>query len=213
MSIPGGLPFRWPVVAAILGASRLAAPTACSAELHGDLELVPLHNGMNQVELGSPALAGMVMLAHRENFNAHSFELATFYLRTAVLESDPKMWQLIPFEIKTEEGVWKNSLGVSGGADCQVHTFRLLRARKEGKVSVLVADRATGESYADPGRVTFTWLQLEWNPDGGAGEPTARFKAWKTEKTTKLYCDVDEAIEAELHLTGAIAPKAGSLAE
>ena len=190
----------------------VALPLLVSAsELSPEFELVPLHNGINKVAFGKGAIEGMVMLAHCENFNAHSFEMATFYLRTAAVESDPKAWQLLPFEIKTEDGVWENSLQVWGGADCQLHTFRLLRGRKDKAVYVLVADRPLGESFADPGLVKFTWLKLTWNADGLPGEPTAYFKVWKTETTTKQYCDVDKAIEVELHLKGAIMPTEGSL--
>jgi hypothetical protein len=189
------------------GALGLAATLAFSAELPPDAELIPLHNGINTVDLGAKVIAGLVVLAHRENFNAHSFEIATFYLRTRELESDPEQWQIVPFQIRSETGRMRNDVQVCGGADCQTHTFRLLRSRKEKAAYVVTADRAPGHSFADPGLVTFTWFQLGWNPDGGAGEPTASFKPLQTETTKKLYCDVDEALQSELHLGGAIMPK------
>lgn len=195
----------------VLAGAALASLLAVSgnAEAPRDAELVALHNGINRVHFGKGAIAGMVVLAHRENFNAHSFEFATFYLRTAATDSDPAQWQIIPFEIRAGTGRMENGLSVSGGADCQAHTFRLLRSRDGKAAFVVTADRAPGPSYADPRPVTFTWFKLSWNRDGGAGEPTAVFKAVGTEVTKKLYCDVDQALKAELHLGGAIMPREG----
>ncbi len=183
------------------------------AGLPDGAELIALHNGINEVDFGEGAISGMVMLAHRENFNAHSFEIATFYLRTAALDSDPEQWQIIPFRFARESGRSQNDLQVSGGADCKLHTFRLLIGRKDKTAYVLIADRPLGHSFAEPGLVTFTWLKLGWNPDGGAGEPTASFKVFKTETTHKKYCDVDKAFKVELELEGAMMPSEGSLAE
>ncbi|MDQ6624555.1 MAG: hypothetical protein M3Y69_00220 [Verrucomicrobiota bacterium] len=76
---------------------------------------------------------------------------------------------------------------------------------------MLKAERPLGESFVGPGLVTFTWFKLDWNLEGIPGWPTASFKVWKTETTTKRYCDVDKAIESELHLKGAIMPTEGSL--
>ncbi len=179
-----------------------------------ETDLVPLHIGINEVDFGERAIAGMVVLAHRENFNAHSSELATFYLRTAVVESDPEMWQIIPFEIPRKEkdqGVDKNYLRVWGGADCKLETFRLLRGRNDKATYVLRANRPLGHSFVDPGFVTFVWFKLDWNLDGVPGWPVALFKVSKTETSKSKYCDVDKAIETELHLRGAITPTEGSL--
>ncbi len=115
----------------LLGLFAVCLPAlALSAELPPDAEWVPLHNGINKVDFGDRAVAGMVMLAHRENFNAHSFEMATFYLRTAAVESDPKAWQVIPFEVKTEEGIDKNYLRVWGGGRLPARYFPVAAGSK-----------------------------------------------------------------------------------
>ncbi|MGI8432982.1 MAG: carbapenem self-resistance protein CarG family protein [Chthoniobacterales bacterium] len=192
---------------ALLALLATSAPAAAEPRAPG---LVLLRNGINPVELGPGARAGMVVLAHRENFNAHSFEIATFYLRTARLDSDPATWQLIPFETKHAGSSYENDLLVSGGADCVLHTFRIFAGRKAEAARILVADRAPGESFADPRPVTFTWYELAWNPDGGAGQPTAFFRVTKTATTRQAYCDADQAIRDELQLEGAITPAEGS---
>ena len=121
-------------------------------------------------------------------------------------ESDPKQWQIVPFE-NAEIGLhWKNDLEVSGGADCQLHTFRLLRVLKDNAAYVLIADRAPGHSFADSETVTFSYFKLTFNVDGLPGLPTAYFKLVQTENAPKKYCDVNKAIKAELALDGAIAP-------
>lgn len=169
-------------------------------------ELVVVKNGINRVDFGGEIIEAMVLLAHRDNFNAHSFERSTFLIRTRAAESDPKQWQIVPFE-NAESGLhWKNDLEVSGGADCQLHTFRLLRVSKENTTYVLIADRAPGTSFADSETVTFSYFKLTFNVDGLPGLPTAYFKLVQTESAQKKYCDVNEAIKAELGLDRAIAP-------
>ena len=169
-------------------------------------ELVVVKNGINRVNLGGEIIEAMVILAHRDNFNAHSFERSTFLIRTRTAESDPEQWQIVPFEHGENGSHWKNDLEVSGGADCQLHTFRLLRVSKENTIYVLIADRAPGKSFADSETVTFLYFKLTFNVDGLPGLPTAYFKLVQTENARKKYCDVNEAIKAELGLDGAIAP-------
>ena len=185
----------------------LAALTATQAGVPAGAELAVVKNGINRIDLSGDVIEAMVMLAHRENFNAHSFERSTFLIRTRTAESDPDEWQIVPFQ-NAESGVrWKNDLEVSGGADCQLHTFRLLRLPKEKTVYVLIANRAPGNSFADTETVTFLYFKLTFNVDGLPGLPTAYFKRAQTEEAKKKYCDVNEAIKAELGLNGAIAPR------
>ena len=60
---------------------------------------------------------------------------------------------------------------VSGGADCTLHDLRLLPGKSGEPMTLVVADRALGESYADPNSVTFTWYALRTNADGDVGYP------------------------------------------
>jgi hypothetical protein len=183
----------------------LATLSLTQAGVPAGAELVVLKNGINRVDLGGNVIEAMVLLAHRDNFNAHSFERSTFLIRTRAAESDPNQWQIVPFE-NAESGLhWKNDSEVSGGADCQLHTFRLFRVSKEHTIYVLIADRAPGTSLADSETVTFLYFKLIFNVDGLPGLPTAYFKLVQTETARKKYCDVNEAIKTELGLDGAIA--------
>jgi hypothetical protein len=71
----------------------------------------------------------------------------------------------------------------------------------------LCADRAPGKSYADEEAVTFTIYELRFNANGDIGPSVAFFRQLRSDKAKKKYCDVDEALKAELDLAGAIAPK------
>lgn len=195
---------------AVTVCALFGSTSAIAAGAPSNAGLVPLHNGVNEVDLGARASKGMVVLAHRENFNAHSFQMASFYLQTTALGADPTQWQLVPFHTKTKEGDYDYFLRVAGGADCQTHTFRLLTDKKAKATYVVVAEREFGQSLADPNPVTFTWFKLTWG-DGIPGTPTAFFEPFRTDKAEKPYCDVDRAIKTELHLDGAIAPREGSL--
>lgn len=159
----------------------LATLSPTQAGVPAGAELVVVKNGINRINLGGDIIEAMVLLAHRDNFNAHSFERSTFLIRTHTAESDPKQWQIVPFE-NAESGLhWKNDLKVSGGADCQLHTFRLLRVSKENAIYVLMADRAPGHSFADSETVTFLYFKLTFNVDGLPGLPTAYFKLVQTQ--------------------------------
>lgn len=190
----------------LLAALSLLALTVVSRAkgLPAGFEPVPLKNGISTFDLGSDHM--MVTLAHRENFNAHSSEIAFFYLRTRAVDSDPKQWQFVPIERKSGEPQWQDGAYVGGGADCQTVTFRLLR--KRNTACLLIARRAMeGKTYFDPGRVTFEYYKLTFNTEGLIGWPVAYFKLFQTDQSVKEYCDVDKAIKAELSLGGAMAPK------
>jgi hypothetical protein len=167
--------------------------------------MLPLRNGINNFGVGDDRL--MVILAHRENFNAHSFETASFYIQTAAAESDRQQWQIVPIEIKHENERWVNAVDISGGADCQLHTFRLLVDRATKSFYLLLADRAAGDSYADEETVTFKILKLTFNLNGEAGAPAAFFHELRSDIAKKKYCDVDAALKTELGLAAAITPK------
>jgi hypothetical protein len=189
----------------------LVAPSAI-AGVPANAELVPLHNGINEVNFGPKTVGAMVMLAHRENFNAHSFAMASFYLRTDAQNSQPKQWQVVPFHLDPKSGNFEYFQKVGGGADCQTCTFRLLVDRKTDATYVVIAERQFGDSFADTRPVTFTWLKLT-RGNGLPGEPVAWFKPFEIETTKAAYCNVDQAIKTELRLDGAMMPREGSLGE
>jgi hypothetical protein len=170
-----------------------------------DSRPVILNNGITTLELEADHI--MITLAHRENFNAHSFEVAMFYIRTHAVDSDPKQWQIVPIERKSDDGRWEEGAHVYGGADCQIQTFRLLHDQKQNILYLLVAHRSMEDrTFADPGPVTFEYYKLTFNTEGVIGWPVAYFKLFQTDTVKTEYCDVDKAIKTELGFTAAIAP-------
>ncbi|WP_019360450.1 hypothetical protein [Pseudomonas asplenii] len=80
-------------------------------------QLVPINNGMNTLKIFGTNFK--VFRAWRENYNAHGFDVVTFY------SSNNDTWGLVPIfdESRTHE---KLELTAGGGADCRLHDFRML---------------------------------------------------------------------------------------
>jgi hypothetical protein len=172
----------------------------CASPLYaGDLDgytVVPVSNGVNKLTLdGHEAMA---VRAWRENFNAHGFDVVTFYFRDRS-DDGKTTWNLVPV-FDQDDSRERDMLTVSGGADCQLHDFRLLQADGRRPVRLVLADRDMGDSYADGATVHFSYYELARNEDDSPGRPTLYFKAWKTTVAAHKYCDVNEALDKELHL-------------
>ena len=123
---------------------------------------VAIHNGIESIEL-APGVKGMAISASRQNFNAHDFEVVSLYAQTEVgLSIVPRF---------SAQGQERLEITVSGGADCVLHDFRLLSATKEHPMTLVVADRNAGESFADTETVRFSFYDLKHNADGEVGRP------------------------------------------
>lgn len=174
--------------------------TTCAAQADSidAPRVIPVNNGPNQITLaGLPAMA---MRAWRENYNAHGFDVVSFYVRdTADATSS---WNIVPvFANAPKNGdTEKLNITVGGGADCTLHDFRLLRSADGKTETLVVAQRDAGESYADAALVHFTWYNLTKNDDGDVGYPALYFKQARETQAKKRYCDVNEAFHHELHL-------------
>ena len=136
----------------------------------------------------------MAVLAHRENFNAHSFEVLTLYLKSGPA---PGTWHLVPVFDRDRERL---ELTISGGADCLLHDFRLVREGKGHPLRLLVADRALDASFADADAVTFTSYVLRINREETPGSPRFFFERERQFPAKARYCDVGEAFRRELGL-------------
>lgn len=148
---------------------------------------VALENGLNRIDFTGDGRADLVVVAHRENFNAHGFEVVTFHV-----EDGDTLLQVPLFDGDDE----RQFATVSGGADCTLHDLRLLPGKPGESMTLVVADRALGDSYADPNTVTFTWYALRTNADGDVGYPQYRFERTRTTQATKPHCDVGDAFDA-----------------
>lgn len=172
-------------------ASALVATSAGAAE---GADVVRVDNGENRLTLdGQPALA---LRAWRENYNAHGFDVVTFYVRAK--DTGRASLQLVPlFQADSKE---RYELTASGGADCQLSDFRLVQDSGKRSTRLIVAERDLGPSFADPATVHFTYYELARNADGTPGRPPLYFKAGSKVDSKQTYCDVNDAFDKELHL-------------
>ncbi|HWZ62849.1 MAG TPA: hypothetical protein VNX02_07505 [Steroidobacteraceae bacterium] len=97
-----------------------------------DYAVVKLHRGINNVDLGGTGEHATVVVGHRENCNAHSFEVTTIYLPggSAADLDIVGLWE------DQKESLY---LTTSGGADCTLHDFRLLRSVRGAAAALVVA--------------------------------------------------------------------------
>jgi hypothetical protein len=177
----------------LMAALALAASSASAMDLGGYV-VIKLHRGINAVELGVAGHHATVVMGHRENFNVHSFEVTTVDLSAG---SAAENFNVVGFWDDEKESLF---LSTSGGADCLLHDFRLLRSDRGAPPMVVVADRQLRESYFEDSPVSFKFYVLTWNDIGLPGQPDYWFKLVKTEMTKATYCDVGVALSRELRL-------------
>lgn len=156
---------------------------------------VKLEFAANSVDFTGDGVADLVMLSHRENFNAHSFDVASFYVLVEAEDGHPRQWNIVPVMAKDKE---KLEVIVSGGADCVLHDFRLLAGSRTTPAALILADRDMGNSYADRGTVTFTYYTLASNTEGDPGSPRYSFEQSRVTTSKGRYCDVGKAFQREL---------------
>ncbi|MET0331488.1 MAG: hypothetical protein ABW154_08650, partial [Dyella sp.] len=76
----------WGLVAALAWLPAYAAS-------YRDAQVIPLHNGFNTITLGGhPAT---LVLAWRENYNAHGFAVATMYAQGLGPADQQATWQVV----------------------------------------------------------------------------------------------------------------------
>ncbi|GAB2842696.1 hypothetical protein GCM10027277_07410 [Pseudoduganella ginsengisoli] len=160
-----------------------------------DAKVIHLHYGVNQVNFAGAGAEGLAVLGRRENFNAHGFDVLTLYLKPKQTSNGAEDWQLVSLFDGQQEALTVN---VGGGADCTLHDFRLVPAN--GSVSLIVADRELGTSFADAAPVKFKHYALRHNASSEMGHPLYYFELVKTSRAKRSYCDVGDAFEKELRI-------------
>jgi hypothetical protein len=178
---------------ALIAASALPIISASAADLTG-YSVVKLHPGLNNLDLAFAERPVSVVVGHRENFNAHSFDVVTFY----VSNGDPtKGLDIIGLWDKGKEALTTH---VSGGADCLLHDFRLLRSSLADPPMLVVADRPLLTSFVDNAPVLFKFYTLKQKTDRLPGGPAYWFDLVETQTSKAAYCDVGVALSRELGL-------------
>jgi hypothetical protein len=187
----------------LLAASAAASQAPGPKHDFGKMQWIEISNGPNAIDIDGGNKNGLIFQAHRENYNAHSFERITFYQREGgddnpSTSADKPVWNVIPFfaEGTTE----KDSLETVQGADCRLRDWVVLRKRgdKRAPLTVIVADRDFGETYIDKKRVTFSVYELKRNQDESPGFPALYFEQVDQFRSRQTYCDADLAIRQEL---------------
>lgn len=170
--------------------------------------VVPIRNGITPFDFGTHGgkaaarkLPGYIVVSHRENFNAHGFDVISFH----AYEPGEQQKILGLISIFAEGDKEQYNVNVSGGADCVLHDFRLLESTRGKPALLVVADHDPGETFVDPASVSFHYYRLGENADGTPGEPHLYFKQVDVRTSKRNYCDVGDAFKAELGL-GPYAP-------
>ncbi len=158
-------------------------------------QVIPISYGVNEISFGQ-GLHGLLVLAWRENFNAHGFDALTMYVSNPVStgQRDAALLMVPVFDHDKEQLM----LTAGGGADCQLSDFRLIR-ESSGAVELITAQREFGQTYVDSEPVTFRYFALKHN-EGSIGRPPYYFQLTKVAKSRTTHCDVNEAFRAELGL-------------
>lgn len=159
--------------------------------------VVKLSYGTNRVDFNNDGKEDLVVLARRENFNAHGFDVVSFYSEQPKDGNKPKILGIISIFDKDKE---KSILEVSGGADCLLYDFRLLKPKNGNQTLLIFAARKLSEGYYEENTVTFSYYKLENNSSGDIGHPFTYFKLSEVQQAKAKYCDVNEAFRVELGL-------------
>jgi hypothetical protein len=184
-------------MAAIAILAAWSAPVPASGAGAPGSAVVPVENGMHRIMLGKQAV--MVLRAHRENYNVHSFDLVSFYVMDG--SGSRGRMDLIPLfnddQAKVRE---RTDVTITGGADCLLQDFRLLQPDGVQPARLVVAERDFGDSYAADATVRFTYFRLARNDDELEGFPQLYFKFQKRAISRQKYCDVNDAFDRELKM-------------
>ena len=182
--------------AALLGQ---AAPTHRSApsRMFANMEVVPLAIGPNAIDLDGDGTPDMVFQAWRDNGNAHGFNTITFYLS----RSSGAQWLLVPLfdqALRKERDFYRDFRG----ADCVLEAMTIVRSKTAAHtpVELVLGSREIGDSFADSMPVTFTVYELVSDTMPNVGEPEVYFRAARSFRGRRRYCDINDAFEKELGL-------------
>lgn len=195
---------EWQMIVALLLTIALA-PLSCIAgeqpSAFKNMKVIELRNGPNEIDIDGDGVKDVIFIAWRENYNAHGFDMFTFYRRDKESTRAEGKWSLVPFF--NDKGVPdKTSYSTVMGADCVLSDIRVVRpaSSKMAPVTIVIGVRDFGNSYADEAPVKFLLYTLKRNKEGIAGEPPNYFQHAKVIVGQKNYCDINEAFEKELGL-------------
>jgi len=159
------------------------------------MKMVRLTNGTTAVDLDGDGRADLVVRAWVENYNAHSYDILTFYIQNP--RATENAINLVPFA--DSSAIRREAFRTDRGADCTLADLRLLKP-PAGPAVIVIGRRDVGTSYADSLPVSFTVYRLHVHNEGQPGSPPYLFVAERSFQGPRKYCDVNDAFRAELGL-------------
>ncbi len=162
---------------------------------------IQLRNGTNPTDLLGNGTESQVIVAWRGNYNAHGFSTATFLVHaTSDLGDSTGIWQIVPFLGGPNDGATgREQFTTMEGADCTLRDIRVVMLDTM-PVSVTIATRDFGASFADSAPVRFDRYILTRNNEGMVGLPPFYFAHAGFEMAKRWYCDVNQALAVERQL-------------
>jgi hypothetical protein len=170
-------------------------PGANAASLLDNYTVVKLDYGENRVDFNNDGIPDLVVMGHRENFNAHDYDVISFYANEP--SNEQRRLAIVPMFDQDKESV---TLAAAGGADCRLHDFRLLRPKHGNQSLLIVADRKMSDSFFEENTVNFSYFKLERNSMESVGWPYLYFNLGEVRQAKAKYCDVNQAFRSELGL-------------
>jgi hypothetical protein len=129
---------------------------------------IPLHAGLNLIDLLGTGRSGTIDVADRENYNAHGHHIALFQVHAPRYADDSRSaeeWQVVPF-FDSDTAAAEEVFHTVEGADCILRDLRVLRGAPGRPVTVVIAERAPGRSNADSAAEQFQFYELRTNATG-----------------------------------------------
>ncbi len=183
------------VLAALLISNAFQSAFA-QVEPLNQMKVVHLNNGANAVDLDADKRADLIVVAWRENNNAHSYDIFTFYVNNPSSREHPL--NLVVVADSVGHG-FSEAVRTELGAECVLTDLRVLQPRV-GPDFLVIARRDFGDSYSDSLPVTFTVYMLAMYDEGVPGVPPFQFVPMRTIRSNGKYCDVEHAFLTELGL-------------
>lgn len=188
-----------------LGLAQLLPAAESEPDLKApEWKLAALRNGLNAIDVNSDGREDTIVVARRENYNAHGFESTAIFIWGSTTDAEPESLHIVPIQrasaatpASTKDQLVLRS---AGGADGLLNDFRLLINATEHTAVLITAARRFGASFADAQPVVFEFYELARNMEEVPGAPLFYFQAYQRKVSKTPYQDVTEAFEAELGL-------------
>jgi hypothetical protein len=177
---------------ALLPIATRAAPTP-----RGVLTPIPLHSGVNRLpNFASDGREGRIVLAWRDNANAHGYDVFLVLLPTKAGAND---WNIVGFEDGEDFADTLRDQPHTG--EDVVRAVRFVRTWQSGKEVPLVvtATRTIVTSIPRPAQTPIAVYSLQ-KSDGVPGTTADYFRVIRKWRAKRLYCNAELALKDELRV-------------